>query len=88
VPMSYCGPHHCHQHGICMEKLSAGAGAAKFACACHPSYNPGGNCKTVLQEEHQHACLANCSGCGTCIGGFCRCHEHRYGDQAFFSQPC
>lgn len=63
LPLSQC-PDRCHDRGICIEGGK---------CFCQKAFQ-GLNCEGVST-----LCLANCSGVGRCLGGFCHCPPGRWG---------
>ncbi|GFR49822.1 hypothetical protein Agub_g11762 [Astrephomene gubernaculifera] len=77
LPLSKC-PNNCSHRGWC--QVRGGNHAAhhhaddQIWCACH-SYFSGASCEKT-NEEH---CFRNCSGVGTCLGGWCHCQPGYWG---------
>ncbi|GFR49821.1 hypothetical protein Agub_g11761 [Astrephomene gubernaculifera] len=76
-PLSEC-PNKCNHRGWCQvhgfDRISGQHFNATPWCACH-SYFSGASCE---QAENYH-CYRNCSGVGTCLGGWCHCQPGYWG---------
>ncbi|GLI65728.1 hypothetical protein VaNZ11_009332 [Volvox africanus] len=70
VPLEKC-PGRCSGRGWCVKEV---ARDDVFGCRCHGFYK-GVSCDTPRNEH----CYLNCSGRGTCSGGFCHCQSPYWG---------